>query len=100
MAPCRTVSYYREMDKVVVTVRSGKIKFFNPTSASTDRLAEVLRSLDTEDRVDIGFATIYGGGIHAWVDPAWLKKKAVPIVPRKLPLRTLRGPGRSGCGNE
>ena len=75
MAPSRTVSYYREMEEVVVGVKSGTIKFFNPTEASTRRLTEVLKSLDTEGRVDIGFATIYGGGIHAWVDPPWLSRE-------------------------
>ena len=74
MALCRTVSYYRKMEKVVLGVKSGKIKFFSPTEASTSRLTEVLRSLDTEGRVDIGFTTIYGGGLHAWVDPGWLRK--------------------------
>jgi len=75
MPASRTVSYYRQMDKVAVSVKSGKIKFFTPTPASTHRLAEVLRSLDSEGRVDIGFSTIYGGGLHAWVDPAWLGRE-------------------------
>jgi len=67
----RAVSLYRELDQVVITTKSGKIKFFKPTPASTRRMMKVLRSLDTEDRADIGFAQIYGGGFRAWVDPKW-----------------------------
>lgn len=72
----RAVSYYREMEEVVLSVKSGKIKFFKPTLLSTRRMMDVLSALDREGRVDIGFASIYGGGLHCWIDPGWLPKKA------------------------
>lgn len=74
MKPPRTVTYYRERDEVAVTVRSGKQKWFSPGRPSVRRLREVLYSLDAEGRIAFGFATIYGGGLHCFIDPRWLRK--------------------------
>lgn len=72
MSPSRTVSYYREDDRLAVTVKSGRLKFFTPTMASARRLRRVLLSLSREARLAFDFAAIYGGGIHCFIDPVWL----------------------------
>lgn len=76
MSPSRTVSYYRQMEEVVVTVKSGRLKFFTPTIASTRRLRRVLDTLNRERRLGMGFTSIYGGGVHVWIDPAWLRRRS------------------------
>lgn len=74
MPPSRTVSYYRQMEEVALRVKSGKIKFFSPTDSSVRRLGKVLRSLERAGRCGLSIATIYGGGLHCFIDPCWLRK--------------------------
>jgi len=76
MALSRVVSYYRQKDTVVVRVKPGKIKFFSPTFSSQRRLSKVLESLDREGRCDLSVAWIYGGGLHCFIDPRWLRMRS------------------------
>lgn len=75
MKPSRTVSYYREDQRVAITTKSGKQKFFTPGRASVRRLRKILTSLEGAGRCGFAMASIYGGGIHLFVDPSWLRRR-------------------------
>jgi len=74
MTLCKVVSYYRKDNKVWVRVRSGKIKSFIPTKSTEGRLRRVLFRLDRANRLGFSIATIFGGGFHCFIDPAWLQR--------------------------